>query len=198
MEDKTMRLRFTHATAMAVLFALPAAAGERGSAAADISGKKVTIDYGRPALKNRPLGDLLKQLSADRVWRAGDDQVTTLTTETDLDIGGKKLKAGKYSLYVHLPQDGSRNLIVNTDLGQPLGKIWDKAPDNLKTAPWPYIGDYQAKIASTEVLRVPMKKQTVATPVDVFTMNLAPAASGATLKLAWGDESWAVDLKPAK
>ena len=42
----------------------------------------------------------MAQLPADRVWRAGVDQVTTLTTEADLMVGGKRVPAGKYTLYV--------------------------------------------------------------------------------------------------
>lgn len=193
-----MRVRLNHVAAVLALgSAFAFAASARGTAAAAISGKKVTIDYGRPALKGRPLGDLLKQLSEDRVWRSGDDQVTTLTTEADLNVGGKTVKAGKYSVYVHLPLDGSRNLILNTDMGQPLGSIFAGAPDNVKSAPWPYIGNYQAKIADKEVLRVPLRKETVTAPVDLFTIDLAPAQDTAKLKLSWGDESWSIDLKKA-
>ncbi len=174
------------------------AASERGKATAHVGGKAVTIDYGRPALKGRPLSALLGQLSGDRVWRAGDDEVTTLTTATDLVIGGKTVKAGTYSVYVHLPVDGARNLILNTDLGQPLVKIFAKAPAEKAQAPWPYIGDYQAKIADKEVLRVPMTKETVSAPVDVFTIALAESRDGATLKLSWGDESWSIALAAAR
>ena len=145
---------------------LAQAASERGKPTATIAGKAVTIDYGRPALKGRPLSGLLSQLAEDRVWRTGDDQVTTLTTATDLMIGGKRVKAGTYSLYVHLPLDGSRNLLLNTDPGQPLGKLWEKAPASRAEEPYPFIGDYQAKIGDKEVLRVPMKKETVAAPVN--------------------------------
>jgi hypothetical protein len=194
-----MRLRLTHvAAAMALGSALAYAASARGTATATLNGKKVTIDYGRPALKGRALGDLIKQLSEDRVWRSGDDQVTTLTTETNLDIGGKIVKAGKYSLYVHLPADGSRNLILNTDLGQPLVTIFAQAPENMKNAPWPYIGNYQAKIGDKEILRAAMKKETVSAPVDEFTIDLTPVKDAANLKLSWGDESWSIDLKAAK
>ena len=194
-----MRVRLIHVAAVLVASAsLAFAASERGTATATLGGKKVTIDYGRPALKGRALGDLIKQLSEDRVWRSGDDQVTTVTTETDLSIGGKTVKAGKYSVYVHLPADGSRNLILNTDLGQPLVKLFAAAPENMKNAPWPYIGDYQAKIGSKEILRAPLKKEMVKAPVDVFTIELTPAGAGASLKLSWGDESWSLDLKAAK
>jgi len=194
-----MRVRLTHVAAVLVASAsLAFAASERGTATATVGGKKVTIDYGRPALKGRALGDLVKQLSEDKVWRSGDDQVTTVTTETDLSIGGKTVKAGKYSVYVHLPADGSRNLILNTDLGQPLVKLFAAAPENMKNAPWPYIGDYQAKIGDKEILRAPLKKEMVKAPVDVFTIELTPAGAGASLKLSWGDESWSLDLKAAK
>jgi hypothetical protein len=193
-----MRMRLGLAAAATALAVTPLMASTRGAASATVNGKKVSIDYGRPALKGRPLAELIKQLSADRVWRAGDDQVTTLTTETDLDIGGKRVKAGKYSVYVHLPEDGSRNLILNTDLGQPLKTIFAAAPPNLANEPWPYIGNYQAKIADKEVLRVPMKKEASATAADLFTVDLTPAATGAKLKLAWGDESWSIDIAPPK
>jgi hypothetical protein len=194
-----MRVRLIHVAAvLAASASLTFAASVRGTATATLKGKKVTIDYGRPALKGRALGELIGKLSEDRVWRSGDDQVTTLTTDTNLSIGGKALKAGKYSVYVHLPVDGSRNLILNTDLGQPLVKLFAAAPDNMKNAPWPYIGDYQAKIGDKEVLRVPLKKEMVKAPVDVFTIDLSPAGAGASLKLSWGDESWSLDLKAAK
>ena len=72
-----MRNWFICAAAVLALTASSAfAESARGAASATVNGKKVTIDYGRPALKGRPLGDLLKQLSEDRVWRTGDDQVT--------------------------------------------------------------------------------------------------------------------------
>ena len=53
----------------------------RGNTSATVGGKKVTVNYGRPALKGRKMDDLLKQLPEDRMWRAGENQVTILTTE---------------------------------------------------------------------------------------------------------------------
>jgi hypothetical protein len=194
----TIRTRFR---TLALLAAFPVAASafaaERGAVSATVGGKKVSIDYGRPALKGRTLADLTKQLPEDRVWRAGDDQVTTLTTEGDITIGGKKLAAGKYSLYVHLGQDGSRSLLVNSDLGIPLIKIWDKAPANVANEPWPRLDGYQKNIAGKELVRATMKKETASSPLDVFTIKMTPAGNGATLNLAWGEESWSIDVKPA-
>jgi hypothetical protein len=178
----------------AVLGALTLEAADRGTASAAVGGKKVTIEYGRPALKGRPFDELLKQLPEDRVWRAGENQVTTLTTEGPVMIGGKALPAGKYSLYVHLGADGTRSLLVNKDLGIPLVKIWPAAPANLANEPWPRLDGYAKNVASSEVLRVPLRKAATVSPVDVFTVGI----KGSTLTLEWGGESWSTEVTPGK
>ncbi len=169
----------------------------RGKASAAVGGKTVTIDYGRPALKGRTLADLFKQLPADRVWRAGQNQVTTLTTEGAVMVGNKMVPAGKYSLYVYVPQTGDWSLILNKDQGIDLIRIWPKAPANLAHEPWPYYEDYTEKIGKLEVARVPMKTETLATPADPFTIELQPAKNGAVLKMSWGDHSCSVNIRPA-
>ena len=79
----------------------------RGKAEAMVGGKAVSIDYGQATLGPRVLDELMKGLPADGVWRAGRDQVTTITTEGPITIGGKAIPAGKYSLYVPVGKDGS-------------------------------------------------------------------------------------------
>src|SRR5512139_253159 len=129
-----MQPRFT--TLAALSLALPALAQTpRGAAVTSLNDKKIAVDYGRAALKGRTLDALLKQLPAERIWRAGENEVTTFSTETDLKIGGKAVKAGKYSLYVHVPESGKWALILNGDLGQPLGSIWKEAPGEVKGMP---------------------------------------------------------------
>jgi hypothetical protein len=170
----------------------------RGTASGTVAGKKVTVDYGRPALKGRSLDALLKDLPADRIWRAGENQVTTLTTEGDLLLGGKKIPAGKYSVYVHAGEGGAWDLVLNKDLGLPLGKMWPQAPENMKNEPWPHYTDYSKAIAGSEVLRVPMKAAKAAQPADSFTISFAPKGQGQELTLAWGTQAWSVELTPAK
>jgi hypothetical protein len=170
----------------------------RGKATAAISGKSITIDYGRPALKGRSMDDLFKQLPPDRVWRAGQNQVTTLTTEGDILVGAKKVPAGKYSVYVHISPAGDWSLILNKDLGIELVKIWPKAPPNMAREPWPYYEDYTEKIGKQEVARAAMKAEKVSAPVDMFTIDLSPNKGGAALKMTWGDRSCSADIAPAK
>lgn len=176
-------------------FAL-AQSAPRETVTANLNGKKVSVEYGRPSLKGRSFEELIKGLPADRMWRAGSEQVTTLTTEADVIIGGKKLSAGKYSLYIHCPEDGNYSLAVNSNLGQPLGKIWAAAPENLKNEPWPHFS-YQKEIGDKEVARVPLKKGT-ASGVDLFTFAFNENGDGAALTISWGDQSWSVDISAAQ
>jgi hypothetical protein len=170
----------------------------RGAASAKVANKTVSIDYGRPALKGRSISDLLKQLPEDRMWRAGENEVTTLTTEGDVTIGGKKVPQGKYSLYVHIPAEGDWALAINRDLGVPLGTIYDKAPEEKKHAPWPHITDYQKSIGDKEVARIPLTRGKAAGEVEQLAIDLQPAGKGAKLVLSWGDQSWSADVKAAK
>jgi hypothetical protein len=173
----------------------PAAARE--TVGATLNGKKVAIDYGRPALNGRKVDELVAQLPADRVWRAGANEVTTLTTTTDLLIGGKKVPAGKYSVYVYAPATGDWALILNTDPGVPLKTIFPAAPPERADHLWPILDGY-SKIAAKEVVRVPMRLATAKEPMDRFLISLEPARGGASaITLTWGDRAWTVDVKDA-
>ena len=194
-----MKLRFAAVAAALCLAATGSAQDKnpRGAASGTVGGQKVTIDYGRPALKGRSLDDLMKQLPEDRMWRAGENQVTTLTTAGDITIGGKKVPAGKYSLYVNAPATGDWSIAINSDLGLPLVKLWDKAPDNMKNEPWPHLEGYK-NIATKELARTPMKSGKVSPAAELFTIDMKAAGSGSTLTLSWGERSWSLDVQPGK
>jgi hypothetical protein len=142
------------------------------------------------------MADLLAQLPADRIWRAGVDQATTFTAETDILVGGKRVKAGKYTLYVHAPETGDYSLVLNSDPGVPLKTIFPAAPPALADALWPRLGDYES-VKAKEVLRVPLRKVPAAEPMDRFLIGLAPAKDGVSaITLTWGDQSWTTDIAP--
>ncbi len=162
----------------------------RGQVETMVHGKKVVIDYGRPALKGRSLDALMEGLPEDRIWRAGENQVTTLETATDLKIGGKAIPAGKYSLYIHAPAQGNWSLCVNKNLGIELGKIYAQAPPEMAKELWPRLDGYQKNIAGDEVARIPMKTGSAAA-TDVFTI----AMSASELTVAWGGQSWEVGIE---
>lgn len=58
-----------------------------------LKNKKIAIDYSRPSLKGRKVGEELAPYG--KVWRTGANEATALTTEIDLNIGGAKVPAGK-------------------------------------------------------------------------------------------------------
>ncbi len=139
---------------------------------------------------------MTKKLPADRIWRAGSGAVTTLSTEGPLKIGGKNIPAGKYSLYVYCPEQGDYALVVNKDLGQPLIKIFPKAPANVANDPYPHFF-YTKEIGDQEVARVPMKKIT-GPAADVFTISLKPAGKGAEMIMSGGENTWTMNLTTGK
>jgi hypothetical protein len=191
----------THFALVAAVLALPALAAAqqapRENPSVSVGGKKVSIEYGRPSLKGRAIKDLLAQLPEDRVWRTGVDQVTTLTTEGDILVGGKKVPAGKYSVYVHAPEPGDWSLLLNSDPGVPLKTIFAGAPPAVADALWPRLDGY-GKVKDKEVARAALRSGKAAAPTEQFQIALAPAGAGATVTLSWGDQTWSTDLKPAK
>src|SRR5687767_10520264 len=169
----------------------------RETVTALLNEKKVAVEYGRPALAGRKMSDLLGQLPADRIWRAGVDQATTLTTETDLMIGGKRVPPGKYTVYVHAPATGDYSLVLNSDPGIALKKIFPAAPPEVADALWPRLDGYE-KVKATEVLRVPLRKGAAKEPMERFLIGLDPAVNGGSaIHLTWGGESWTTDIKTA-
>jgi hypothetical protein len=161
---------------------------------ATVGGRKVSVEYGRPSLKGRSFEELTKQLPADRMWRTGSEQITTLTTEGPIMIGGKTIPPGKYSVYIHCPETGDYSLALNSVLGQPLKNIWAAAPDNLANEPWPHY-EYQKEIGDSEVARIPLKKETSASPVDLFTITMKQSGGSTHLSFAWGTHNWSTDIK---
>jgi hypothetical protein len=170
----------------------------RGKATATVGGKAVTIDYGQAKLGTRKLDELMKTLPADGVWRAGRDQVTTITTEGPITVGGKPLPAGKYSIYVPVGKDGSYSLAINKHLGVPLKTIFAAAKPEVANEPWPILQDYDKNIGKDEVLRVALTAGKTAAPVDPFTIALTPKGTGATLTLSWGDKTFTTELAAGK
>jgi hypothetical protein len=127
-----------------------------------IGGKKVTIQYGRPYKKGRPIFGAL--VPYGEIWRTGADEATTLTTDGDLTIGALRVPKGAYALFT-LPGNSEWTLVVN------------------KTAQQWGAFSYNAK---EDLGRVPMKLGLAPAPVEQFTIELEPAGERrATLKMSW-------------
>jgi len=71
---------------------------------------EISVYYNRPFKKGREIFGKLVPFGV--TWRTGANEATVFKTNTDLLIDGKKLPAGKYSLWT-VPNEGSWKVIFN-------------------------------------------------------------------------------------
>ncbi len=132
---------------------------------------KITINYGQPFLRGRPLATLAPNGSR---WRLGANEATSLETDVDLVIGGLAVPKGSYTLSA-LPDAAGWKLIINKQTGQ-----WGTAYD-----------------AAQDLGRVDLRKRTLTSSIDAFTMWLVPSGQPGVprgeLRFAWGDVELSTD-----
>jgi len=74
-----------------------------------IGDASIEINYSSPGVKGRTIwGDLVPY---DVVWRSGANAATTITTDKDLLIDGKKLPAGTYS-FCTIPREDQPWIVI--------------------------------------------------------------------------------------
>ena len=103
--------------AFMALYAL-AQSNPRAEAKITEDDRTISIEYGQPSLKGRPLFDLLIQLEPGHLWRLGADKSTTLATTADLEFDNVIIPKGQYSLWAQREADIFWNLIFNKEHGQ--------------------------------------------------------------------------------
>ena len=146
------------------------------------NGKWIEISYGRPIKRGRELfgtgADYAKNIVRDgaKVWRAGANVTTRLKTEAALEIGGKKVPAGDYSLFIDTKSPTDWTLIVSGWAAQ------EKYDPNNKDALW---GSFEYT-PDKDVARAPMTVCKLPLAVDQLTWNFADVtATGGKLVLMW-------------
>jgi hypothetical protein len=131
----------------------------------------VNIVYSRPLKRGRQIfGGIVPW---GQVWRTGANAATMFTSDKDLDIGGKTVPAGTYTLW-SIPTPDGWSLIVNTQTRQ-----WGT--------------DYHA---DSDFAKIPMTLARQTPPVEEFTISLEPQGeTKSLLKLAWDDRVATVPVK---
>jgi DUF2911 family protein len=185
MVKKTLAIGMT----LLVAATFVAAQGERvaspsGSSATQLgeNGKWIEITAGRPIKRGRDLwgsgatyGKTLLTGNAT-VWRAGANVSTRLKTEAPLQIGGKTVPAGEYSLFIDTKSASDWTLIVSSWGAKKSGD------DPQKDALW---GSYNYT-PDKDVARVAMKVDKLPVAVDQLTWNFADVTpAGGKLVLMW-------------
>lgn len=75
----------------------------------------IKVFYNRPFKKGRDIfGSLVPY---EKVWRTGANEATTFETNKDLEIEGKILRAGTYTLFT-IPREDTWTFIFNAEFGQ--------------------------------------------------------------------------------
>jgi len=143
----------------------------RDTTRARIGAAAFTVDYGRPLARGRVL--LGNVIPYDQIWRTGANAATQFTTSAPITLAGLQLPAGTYTLWT-IPHARGVELIVNRQTGQ-WGTRYDVAHD---------LG------------RAPMTSETLAAPVERFTISIDAADSRhGTLAMAWGPFRWTAPIE---
>ena len=119
------------------------------TATGKVGDKTITIAYSQPAVKGREVFG--KLVPFNEVWRTGANDATTFTTDKDITVEGKALKAGTYSLFTIPTEKGEWTIIFNSE-----AKQW---------------GAYKYD-AKKDVLRVNVKSSKTATVTERMTFDI--------------------------
>lgn len=155
-------------------------------------GKWLEIDYGRPIRRGRTNlfgrgADYGTALLADTpIWRAGANKSTTLTTEVPLVVGGSRVEAGEYTLFIDLAEAGWTFV-----LSSHIAKANPQEAEGL----WGSDGYDTSK----DVARAPMVFGTPPVRVEQLTWFFADLSDeGGKIVVMWDDTLASVDFTVAR
>jgi hypothetical protein len=138
-------------------------------------GKELSVFYCRPSKKDREIFGGLVPFG--KVWRTGANEATTFSTNKDLQIDGKTLAAGKYTLWT-IPDKNEWTI------------IWNK-----KQYGWGVdFNSVPTREADQDALQVKVPVETVSSPTELFTIAFEEGDS-LNLVLAWDKTKVSVPLK---
>ncbi len=167
-----------------------------GASATQIGEKWIDVTYSRPILRGRKGifgsgAEYGKTLNAGGpVWRAGANVTTRIKTELDLEIGGKKVPAGEYSLFIEL-KENSWTAILST---QPYMETFDRAKvgEGITWGAYGYKPDF-------DVVRAHMTVETRPFSVDQLNIGFRDVtADGGTLYVLWDNQAGLLPFKVVK
>jgi hypothetical protein len=116
------RVTFIKSLAMTLAFSFVAVcswsqASPPATATGMINGANVSIKYSSPGVKGRQVYGTDLVPYGGKVWRAGANSATVFETDKDLVVEGKRLPAGKYSIYA-IASATDWIIIFNSQTGQ--------------------------------------------------------------------------------
>jgi hypothetical protein len=138
-------------------------------------GKTIKIDYSSPRAKGRKIfGDTSEKalVPHGQIWRTGANDATTFVTDTNLNVGGKAVPAGSYTIFT-VPKADAWSLVISKKTGE-----WGT--------------DYPGE--KEDLVRVPMTVSKTSAPVENFLIAFDQAGSKCTLRMEWENTRTSVDI----
>jgi hypothetical protein len=148
-----------------------------GSETLTSGGLTVSVTYSRPSVRGRLIFGPEEQKALQpygKYWRLGANESTEITFNRDITFNGEPVKAGTYRMYA-VPGAETFEIVLNTELGK-----WGA-----------FEPDYSKDLLHT---KVPVTK--TSTPVELYTISLAPEGDGINMIFEWSDTRFVVPLKP--
>lgn len=127
----------------------------------DSSTPLIRLLYSRPTRKGREIFGILEQFG--KVWRVGANENTEVKFFKTVVIGGKKIKAGTYSLFA-IPEKEKWTMIINKQTDRWGAYTYDESKD---------------------VVRVEVPVQALPQPIEALSMTFTAQPEGANLVIAW-------------
>lgn len=134
------------------------------------NGLEVTVEYCRPYKKNRDIfGGLVPY---GKVWRTGANEATIIKFNKDVNLGGKTLKAGTYTLWT-IPGPNTWTIVINGEVGQ-WGTEYDESRDILR---------FQVPSSSLDV------------PLEMLVIDFTDSEKGMDMLIKWDKTLVAVPIQ---
>ena len=113
--SKSLLLAFAlfMATTFAAFAQLQTPAASPAASVSQVVGfTKISIDYSSPAVKGRKIFGEIEKYGV--TWRAGANAQTIIEFSTAVSVGGKNLRAGKYSIFMTPAETGEWTVHLNS------------------------------------------------------------------------------------
>lgn len=121
----------------------------------------IKIIYSRPQVKGRVIFGMLEQYG--KVWRLGANENTEITFFTKVNVVGKNIKPGTYSLFA-IPEKDKWTIIINRQINKWGAFTYDETKD---------------------VVRAEVPVKTLPKSLEYLSMTFLKTAAGANLEIAW-------------
>jgi hypothetical protein len=138
-------------------------------------GKTIKVDYSSPRAKGRKIfGEASEKalVPYGQIWRTGANDATTFVTDTNLNVGGKAVPAGSYTIFT-VPKADAWSLAISKKTGE-----WGT--------------DYPGE--KEDLVRAPMTVSKTSAPVENFTIAFDQAGSKCTLRMEWENTRASVEI----